>query len=157
MKGIDTKYFLMDAGSVVWRCDGAAGSAPGHPVASSSNTGSGHPAASSFGTASGHPAASNSSTASGHPASSNFGTALGQLRAQLAECGRVVPASDLAPGDLPSCATPCDFVVLRHGLFHWGYVTVRLEESEGSWLVTFQASARNVSARLLRDILRHLA
>ena len=145
MKGIDAKYFLMDAGSVVWHCDGTVGSAPGHPAASGSST------------ASGHSAASNSSTASGHPAASSFGTALGQLRAQLAECGRVVPASDLAPGDLPSCATPCDFVVLRHGLFRWGYVTVRLEESEGSWLVTFQASARRVSARLLRDILHHLA
>lgn len=120
MKGIDTQYFLMDAGSVVWHCNG--------PVV----------------------------LTSGQHAELSFGSALGQLRAQLTECGRVVDASDLAPDDLPSCATPCDFVVLRHGLFRWGYVTVRLEESCDSWLVTFQASARNVSARLLRDILRHL-
>ena len=139
MKGIDPNYFLMDAGSVRWSYDGG------------------------------------------------FGTALGQLRAQLDGCGRVIPAADLAPGDLPACATPCDFVVLRRGLLHWGYVTVRLEHtssrsyymscpspavipgpdresphtSEGpastsSYLVTFQASARRISARILRDILARL-
>lgn len=81
-----------------------------------------------------------------------FGTALGQLQAELRECGIVVPARDLAPDDLPASATPCDFVVLRHGLWRWGYVTVRLEVSGGSYLVSFQASVRNVSTRLLESI-----
>lgn len=81
-----------------------------------------------------------------------FGTALGQLQAELRECGTVVQARDLAPDDLPDSATPCDFVVLRHGLWRWGYVTVRLEESCGHYLVSFQASVRNVSTRLLQDI-----
>ncbi|MBR1872836.1 MAG: hypothetical protein IJ795_06490 [Bacteroidales bacterium] len=86
-----------------------------------------------------------------------FGTALGQLGAELRECGKVLKSTELSEGDLPASADPCDFIVLRRTLLRRGYVTVRLEESCGRYLVTLQASARNLSSEIVRDIKARLS